>query len=544
MRQDQFVQRLATTALVISFLVAIAVLGCRNLYDDELLSLPIITSTPHRIVHFANTADVHPAGMYLLAHFAHRLLPSFRWMNLAPAAVLYAGLVIFVLGFAPLFRRPEAQVAFLLLATLHPQLLVWGTSYRWYSWWTGIALLTVMVALQPRRHDESLSRARWIGTGLLLAALLYVNYITLLFAPALAVAMAVRYRSVPLKRKLAAALLVSGVFLGTAAPQLRTFATYQLGRSGSQRAGVISSSAHLTYATLASEAYLPWHPLAISCGAIIVLVLAAAAFGRSAARKPSGDHHPALSSITALAVCFFLLVAVSGLGGRPRNGLLVVPLLAVVFAIAADKLPVRVQRAALVVIAMWSAVGMSHILTRKHLAKATMIDRPGQVVAFIKSTRPQCAIVVTYDPLLAFSMSHPLQPGVLLLSPFASPIAQSGPLPTACSQTNLYVVESYIGGNAQLAATVTSEIQSAARLIGDPHVSARFSYDPDAARKRSLSRIPGLAGDLESGTRLPDYRYTVTAGAISSSAVSLLRAQLPDFCTPDQCYGPVSLNAP
>ncbi|HKO18652.1 MAG TPA: hypothetical protein VJU82_07180, partial [Acidobacteriaceae bacterium] len=111
-------------ALVISAVVAVAVLGARNLYDDEILSLPIITSTPRAIIQFAAAADVHPPGMYLLAHLALRLLPSFRWMNLLPTATLYAGLCLFVLEFMPLFRRPVSQATFLLLATLHPQLLL------------------------------------------------------------------------------------------------------------------------------------------------------------------------------------------------------------------------------------------------------------------------------------------------------------------------------------------------------------------------------------------------------------------------------------
>jgi len=533
-------RKLAALALAISLLTAVAVLGTRNLYDDEVLSLPIITSTPQRIIHFANTADFHPAGMYLLAHVALHLIPSFRWMNLVPAAVLYAGLAVFVLGFAPLFRRREAWVAFLLLATLHPQLFVWGTSYRWYSWWTGIALLTVVVALQPSRGDARLSPARCISIGLLLATLLYLNYVTLLFAPALAVATAVRYRSVTLQRKVGAAFLVAAAFLGASAPQLRTFAANQLGRSGSQRAGVVSSFAHLTYATLASEAYLPWHPLAIVCAVTMAIVLGAGVLRSSAWRRLDIGQDSALSSIVALAASFFLLVGMSGLGGRPRNGLLLIPLFAVVFAIAADKLPARAQQAALVVVALWTVVGTGHILTRTHLAKATMIDRPEQVVSFIASTRPECAIVVTYDPLLAFSMSHPAQPGTVLLSAFPPPIAQSAALPSACSQTELYVVRSYIGGNAQWAARIASELDSAARLIAGSHVTASFSFDPDAPRKRALRRIPGLAEDLKSAARLPDYRYTVTAGAISPAAISLLRAQTPDFCTPDQCYGPVS----
>jgi hypothetical protein len=530
-------------ALAISAIVAVAVLGARNLYDDEILSLPIITSAPRSIIRFAATADVHPPGMYLLARFALRLLPSFRWMNLIPTAVLYAGLAVFVLEFAPLFRRPASQALFLLLATLHPQLLLWGTSYRWYSWWTGIALVTLTVAIQPRRSNPSLAFGRSVGIGLLLACLLYINYVTLLFAVGLAVSIALRYRALPTFHKLRHVVLTTAVFLAIAAPQMHTLVTNQFVGNGSQRSGLISSFAHLTQATLASESYLPWHPLALITGAVIVFMMMAAAFQAPNPDDRERDPQPAVSSLTAFTITFALLVALSGLGGRPRNGLLLVPTFAVAFAHAASRLSNRIQQGALVLLALWSAVGISHTLTRTGLMKATMIDRPEQVASFIQSTQTGCAVVVTYDSLLAFTVSHPRRPGVFLLSPYARPIAEAAALPTACSNPTLYIVHSYLGmGGTQWAAGINSELDAAAHYITGPPQRASFSFDPDAPRKRSLSRLPGFHGELDSASRLPDYRYTVVAGPMSASSIPELRSQLPDFCTPDQCRNPVSPN--
>lgn len=534
---------LTVLALAISTVVATAVLGARNLYDDEILSLSIITSTPHDIVNFAAKADVHPPGMYLLAHFALRVLPSFRWMNLIPTAVLYIGLSIFVFRIVPLFRQPTSQVLFLLLATLHPELLLWGTSYRWYSWWTGLALITLVVAIQPQRINLQLSVTRSLNIAFLLAALLYLNYITLFFAAALAVSMAVRYRTMLAPQRLTRALTILTVSSLLAAPQLQILIANQLTRSSSQRSGLISSFAHLSQATLASESYMPWHPLALAAALVLVFVLAAPLLQARDSKAAEPYAKPALLSLTAFTACFFSLIVLSGLGGRPRNGLLLIPVSAAVSAYASDRLPIRVQQAALILLAAWSAVGISHMLTRSGLTKASMIDRPEQVVSFIRSTQSGCAVVVTYDPLLTFSVSHPRMPGVSVLSPFRTPIAESAPLPPACPQPTVYIVESYIGGNApERAASIHAELENAAHYITGPAKTENFSFDPDAVHKRNLSRLPILGRDLDSAARLPDFRYRVVAGIATPSSVAQLRAELPDFCLPEECPNPVWLN--
>lgn len=535
---------IAALALIISAVVAVAILAARGLYDDELLSLPIITSTARAIIRFAGTSDVHPPGMYLLGHVALLMIPSFRWMNLIPTLVFYAGLAAFITSLAPLFRHAASRAVFLLLATLHPQLLLWGTSYRWYSWWTGFALITVVIALQPRRSSPPLSVGRSLVIATLLAALFYINYIALLFAFALAVSMAYRYRALSSSRKLRLGLLTIAVFSAVVGPQLIILVGTQLALSSSQRTGIVSSFARLLQGTLASECYLPWHPLAIVTAASLACALAAgfSIQGRPHAGEAVDETQNPLKSISVLAAVFFLLVALSGLGGRPRNGLLLVPLFAAAFAYATNRLPVRVKHAMLVLVALWSAVGIGHMINRTGLAKSMMIDRPEQVVAFIRATANDgCAVVVTDDAPLTFAVSHPRDPRILLLSHFAEPIGESrSTLPAECSHTSLYIVHSYIVGSPQWAATLKSELDSATRLITGPRSAASFNFDPDAARKRALSRIPGVNGDLSSAAGLPDYRYTVIAGPIDPSALPQLRSRLPDFCTADECRSPVN----
>ena len=123
--------------LLVSLLIALAFLAKRNIYDDEIASADLLPMSVAQIVATINHTDVHPPGMYVLGHLGYRLVPSARWVTLFPLACLYAGLTVFVLAVAPLFRNGWTRGAFLLFATLHPQLLMWGNSIRWYPWWTG-----------------------------------------------------------------------------------------------------------------------------------------------------------------------------------------------------------------------------------------------------------------------------------------------------------------------------------------------------------------------------------------------------------------------
>jgi hypothetical protein len=290
-----------------------------------------------------------------------------------------------------------------------------------------------------------------------------------------------------------------------------------------------------------SEAFLPWHPLALITAAVLAGAFIAAYWQRRETRGETTGGS-ALRSLAAFTACFFLLIVLSGLGGRPRNGLLLAPTFGATFAYAVDRASFRLQRALLAFLTLWSAIGISHILMRTGLTKATMIDRPEQVLSFIRATQTGCSVVVTYDPLLAFSVSHSQIPRVLLLSAFTKPIAESAALPSECSEPTLYVVHSYIGGGERSAESTEHQLDAASHLVAGQAQRASFSFDPDAARKRRMSRLPGFGGDLDAASRLPDYRYTVVAGPMPVSDMPELRSRLPHFCTPDECRSPISLQ--
>ena len=535
-------QRMLTAAfLVASFGISVALLAVRNLYDDEIFSLDIVTGSVRHILSVSAEGDVHPPGMYLLAHFAFCVLASFRWMNLLAGLVLYAGLTVFLFAITPLFARARAQLCLLLLATLHPQLLMWGATYRWYCWWTGLALITLTLALQPRELRPMLSSARAVTLGLLLACLFYLNYITLLFAVALTVAMVFRYRSQMRSRLRARALLIGGVFSALIAPQIRTMLTVHLPNGHPQQYSLAASVVRLTESLAASEAYLPWHPLAILADLLFAaLCIAGIAMlvryyhGRTDAADDPLVARAGLGSIVLFGLLFFLLVALSGLGGKPRNGLLLIPVIAPIAALIVDTLRPRAQTAVLPFLTLWSAVGIVHMLGRYGLTKATMDDRPEQVVAFVEQTAgPNCAVVVTYDSALAFELTQANLPQTLIVSPFRGPIFGGSRVlpPESCAHPRLYAVQSYLGGTPHHVQTYNGELEIAEQSIEGPPSTDYFSPDPYAARKRSLARFSGRFGDLSSAASLPDFRYVVLSGPTDRVTVEAMRHQMPHFAS-------------
>jgi hypothetical protein len=532
---------LATAFLLVSAAISVLLLALRNLYDDEIMSLDLLSRSVHHILTVSAEGDVHPPGMYLLAHLAHNILPSYRWMNLFPALALYAGLTVFLFAVIPLLTSLRAQLCLLLLATLHPELLMWSNTYRWYCWWTGLALVALTIALQPSQGRPTLSASRSAALALLLAALFYLNYITLLFALALVAAMLLRYRAQPRAQLLARSLLTAVVFVILIAPQLHTMLAVHLPAGRAQRYPLAASALRLIESIAASEAFLPWHPLAVLADLLFGFLCAAAILtlrrldrsGSDATRPPTANalQNP-LAPIVLFGLLFFLLVALSGLGGKPRNGLLLIPVLAVVAALAVDTLHPRAQIAVLLFFALWSTIGAIHMLGRYGLTKATMDDRPEQVVDFVQQTSgPNCAVVVTYDPALAFSFAQATLPRTLIVSPFRGPIfGGSRPLPAGdCAHPRLYAVESYLGGPALHVMTYNGERAIAEQYIKGAPATGYFSPDPYAGAKRRLARFASLSNDPAGFARLPDFRYVVRSGLTDRATLDPMRRRMPDF---------------
>lgn len=409
---------------------------------------------------------------------------------------------------------------------------MWGNSCRWYAWWTGIALLTVAVAGQFASPNPKLGRRRALCVGLLVGALFYINYITILFAMALVAALAYRYGRDVWKQ----ILLASGSACLLAAPQMHAFWTVHMRSSGGQRTSLFLSFARLEQGLLASEAFLPWHPIA----ALTAVVLAALTVSGARLtwiamrRRDNARVHGrmrALVSVNVFAFAFLALIAVGGLGGKPRNGLLLAPALAPVIAFGFEALRLPVARHVILsILTLWSGFGIKHLLGREGLAKASMNNRPEEVLRFIQQSRgTDCSVVVTYDPLLTFYLVESRLPQQLILTVNQNSLYQdAAPFSTRnCPAVDLYTVRSFTGGFGSEQEKLSEIIDRASDSIQPPLHTSLFSYDPSARFERRLPFLHDVS-------TLPDYRYVVTSGALASpAALGLLEERMPELVKAD-----------
>jgi hypothetical protein len=314
--------------------------------------------------------------------------------------------------------------------------------------------------------------------------------------------------------------------------QLRIMIAVHLPGAVGQRVHLLASAARLALALSASEAFLPWHPLAVLAYLIFAL-LGIAGVIQSARRMqaPASQDGP-LRAIAAFGLLFGALVVLSGLGGKPRSALLLAPALAPVAALIGGRLSTWAQNALLIFLALWSGVGIAHMLGRYGLAKSTMNDRPEQVVQFVRAdANGTCAIVETADPGLTFVLAQAHLPGVIV---FSADDVDSSPAPAlsqagACRPMRLYLVRSYTGPENYWTRSVRADQVAMARLIVGTSQLNSFSADPEAARKRRLARLPLVGGDLGDAAGLPDYRFVVTSGPIDPNQIATLQQQAPDF---------------
>jgi len=82
--------------------------------------------------------------MYVLSHVFYELTHSERWTVAGPLLLLYAGLALYAAAILPALASDTLAVVFFSALTFfNPQLLMWGISLRWYSYWTALALVAL-----------------------------------------------------------------------------------------------------------------------------------------------------------------------------------------------------------------------------------------------------------------------------------------------------------------------------------------------------------------------------------------------------------------
>jgi len=461
--------------------------------------------------------------MYVLSHVFYELTHSERWTVAGPLLLLYAGLALYAAAILPALASDTLAVVFFSALTFfNPQLLMWGISLRWYSYWTALALVALALhvpkPLPAANHATKSNEARpwaYLLSGIILGVMYYLNYLSIFFGAALAAAALIASRD---RRRVAIGFTAMAITAGLMAlPQVGTMLHVHLPGSGSsQQSSAIVAAARMFHGVFISEAILPWRPIAM----VFAMVVAVPLFVRElrfATRLCIGRARSESGALPVFVLAFFVVLGlagcVTGLGVKPRSFIVLSPVLGTVLAFGFLRLSRKAARYLLLAVTcVWAAWGANDLLRREGTAKGGMNDHPEEVSEFVRAEAgPGCGAVFTHDPGLAYVLTRDLAPlrrfAVISTYPDWVHGLPEGNWQPTCQPDKVFVVTSTVG-SLNLNKVLEPALTHAVRLIDHPAVR-QFGPDPDVRYKRLMAG-PGVS--------LPSFRFTVQYGPVIRGA--------------------------
>ena len=499
----------------------------RTLFEDEITSFTFISDSYEHIWQRKNSAGFHPPGMHILSKAFYNLVGEReRLISIGPLCLMFFSLTIFV--YKSLYHFHEHIWAGLLFTAgcfLHPQLLLWSNSFRWYSYWTALALLTLTLGLNIAKkinNDGTLEVPGWpvfVGLGLLLTIMLHINYLTIPFMVFFLAALIFRFS---LTRSLVKKITVTTlIFLTLSSAQLYVFMTLHLPNSSGQfRHSVFIGLSKLVVSVPLSQALVPWHPVAVLFLLVVIpiLFIGLKANMASLIRNHSGilrEPQTIFDAYVLFTILFCVMGGITGLGWKPRSFTLLSPIF--IFMVACGF--THVKKMALkclvtAVICLWIITGARNLLARDGLAVTTLNEHRDQVTDLVENQTKdadRCVLIFTYDVGLTYKLNKlaPLNGAWIVISPYDDFINQvfvEENVPLACKPKKVFLVESFAMPRTQAKKDQLKRLIDSIRMNIDGSKVKNLSRDSDVRMKKM---IPGLKFKSQ---HLPEYRFMISYG--------------------------------
>lgn len=483
----------------IGLALSLAILRVRNLYEDEWLSLAFIQKPLGELWRWTLELGCHPPGALALDWLTLPLVGSARGVALIHVLVWYAAVAFFVLSAQRLLRTGWARAGFAVVAFMHPLQLMWAGSFRWYPVWWAVALAVLAAAFLRRRPGEP-SWAATVALGLAVGALLYLDFLAIIFIPCFGVAWLVRYGLS--WRSVGRVVALNAIGVLAALPVLSSLPDRSaLHRCSAEVASHLRTALHMAHGLSISEAIMPWHPVAgiVTLGLMLPLGWL---FVREFTRRwrEERDTDPEGRRALAAMVCFLVLMTAaaiaSGLGAKPRSFLGLATLTGLLLAVGAERVGSRRARALVTLLAvLWIGAGAYHLLARTGTAKRQLNDRPEQIIARLEQLAGhQPALVFTSNLILTFEINQRRAQGktpLIVCSTWNDPVHRHRPgeLMNGPPPPWVFVVEEAQDRTGGYDAAMGQALASARGLIRDTQ-NLTMGTDPDSEWKSRLVGQP------------------------------------------------------
>lgn len=440
-------------------------------YDDEFANMSIVTryATMGEMISFVNSNDVHPPGQYVLNRLLYTALGDWWLVRATTAMIGYICLVHFLhtLGFFSVHRSPWQ----LTCIVAHPTMLMWGTSLRWYGYFTPLLLVAVTLLLNRSIRASIL----WPLLFALCTAMFYVCYLSVVICPILIVAAAIRRQNT--LRSEWPIIVASGALAAACAwPQVKLFLTSHLRNGDEQSSGMIKSVAGAAMGLFTNAGFFPLAPAAV-VGALATLVLLVRV---CTARAINGN----LKWIAGIVAITCALMIAAGITGKPRNLEPLVPLFMTAVVTGMPRLTSDPRgRIAAWTLAAVTLMGAANVAAHIDTVKGSWNLPLRGIVELLHDLRREETgpmTVACFDPGVAFYARE--IPDVSIIGPNG---CGTDPVPIVPPGTRLAVVLTFRGALSQshyqrMLSELPSDPDQTVHLGRDSNAAIKKLFDPDA----------------------------------------------------------------
>lgn len=362
-------------------------------FDDEMGNMELIEHFGTvATVKLMQTEDVHPPGGYLLNGLLHDALGRWEWVRMA-SAVFYLAALGSLLQFVRREHGERAAWLALSVAGLSPAALIWCTSLRWYAYFLPVFMWSLAV---PRDRQSWWFHVKPAMAWLIMA---HISYAALVLGPAMALWSRL-HNPQPLVQHLRRAVPAWLVAVLLFIPQGLVFVTVHAHNSAGQTSGPLKSLVGVAVSLASNQGLFPLSAFGVLCaiawGCLYVLL------ARAVWRRDSSSA-AALTLLTAVA-CF----VVSGLAGKFRNLVLLVPLQACMLALGHRLLKDSRAVLGLTGLATLCALaGVVNVVQHRDTTKNSWNLPVDAVITSIKGMTRDCSTspaIYTFDPVLAHAV--------------------------------------------------------------------------------------------------------------------------------------------
>jgi hypothetical protein len=411
-------ERLLGTLAVFTALALLTLLTTANgtWFDDEIASIRLIEEARslRDVIALANGGDVHPPLGYAVDYALVHLLGQFKAVQVVAGLANSAALAGFV-WLAGRALPPRAWRLLVLLAATCATAIMWGASLRWYAWFNPVFALALGAVLW--------GKWRPLPCALVLAAaaviLFHTSYLAVIAAPVLGMLWVSRYRTMVKPREW---LWLGGIILGTALlclPQAIVFLSVHLPSQSHQRGGLAMAFVQSAITLILGNAVFPLGLIPLA--AVLAQCLALLMFALTASPQQRARW---LGLATAVAAGL-LLLALSGLGYKPRNAVFLLLAMLPLLAVSLAALPARGRVLALAVIAAAQLSGYANVARHQDTGKRSFNTPYALMLARLPALTAGCrhTVIAHDDEVLAYILpatalqSRPFAQETILLAP-------------------------------------------------------------------------------------------------------------------------------